>query len=299
MRVSNKMIFDTAQQNLFNLTEELNRANEVVAAQKKILRLSDDPIGLTQVLSMKSSLSNIRQMERNISLGKNWLTASESAQTQIQNIISDTKALCVQMASGNVGSSERFSSAEIVENNLKEIVALANTEVNDRYIFAGSNTDVEAFTIDGNNDVTYNGDNHPFTIKVGKDSSVEIGSDGESVFQPSGAGAPDDLFAVMKGLVESLRGNDVSGIQTAMTNLDTCFDDISGRIADVGSKMTRMETKETVLSELDISIRERVSLIEEPEITEAILELKAKEVAYQAALAATSKVLQLSIVNYM
>ena len=299
MRISNKMMFDTAQQNLFNLTEELNRANEVVAAQKKILRLSDDPVGLTQVLTMKSSLSNIGQMERNIGLGKNWLAASESAQTQIQNLISDSKALCVQMSSGNVGASNRRNAAGIVENNLKEIVALANSQVDGRYIFAGTNTETAAFTIDGNNDVTYNGNNTPFTIKLGRDASAEIGGDGEAVFQPSGAGSGDDIFAVMRDLVASLQGNDVSGIQTAMTDLDSCFEHVSAQIADVGSKMIRMEAKGTLLTDLDISTRERLSLIEEPEITEAILELKAKEVAYQAALSATSKILQLSIVNYM
>ena len=299
MRISNKMMFDTAQQNLFNLTEELNRANEVVAAQKRILRLSDDPVGLTQVLTMKSSLSNIGQMERNIGLGKNWLAASESAQTQIQNLVSDTKALCVQMSSGNVGASNRRHAAGIVENNLREIVALANSQVDGRYIFAGTNTETAAFTIDGNNDVTYNGNNTPFTIKLGRDASAEIGGDGESVFQPSGAGSGDDIFAVMKDLVASLRGNDVRGVQTAMTDLESCFKHISGQIADVGSKMIRMEAKGTLLTDLDISTRERLSLIEEPEITEAILELKAREVAYQAALSATSKILQLSIVNYM
>ncbi len=299
MRISNKMMFDTAQQNLFNLTEELNRANEVVAAQKRILRLSDDPVGLTQVLTMRSSLSNIGQMERNIGLGKNWLAASESAQTQIQNLISDTKALSVQMSSGNVGASNRRHAAGIVENNLKEIVALANSQVDGRYIFAGTNTETAAFTIDGNNDVTYNGNNTPFTIKLGRDASTQIGRDGEAVFQPSGAGSGDDIFAVMKDLIGSLQGNDVSGVQTAMTDLDSCFEHISGQIADVGSKMIRMEAKGTLLTDLDISTRERLSLIEEPEITEAIMELKAKEVAYQAALSATSKILQLSIVNYM
>jgi flagellar hook-associated protein 3 FlgL len=293
------MIFDTAQQNLTNLTAELSRANQVVASQRRILHLSDDPVGLTQVLNMKSSLSNIEQMERNIGLGKSWLTASESAQTQIQNLISDTKALCVQMSSGNVGSSERISAAEIVQNNLKEVVSLANTQVNGRYIFAGSNSETSAFTIDSNNDVIYNGDHTPFAIKVGKDASVEIGFDGEAVFQPSGSGTGDDMFAVMKNLITSLQGNDISGIQTAMTDLDACFKNTSGQIADVGSKMIRMETKETVLSDIDISTRERLSSIEEPEITEAIMDLKAKEVAYQAALAATSKVLQLSIVNYI
>ncbi len=299
MRVSNKMIFDTARFNLANLTDDLNRANMVVSSQNRLLKLSDDPVGLTQVLNMRSSLSNIEQMGRNIALGKSWLASSESAQTSVQNLVSDTKALCVQMASGTTGAAQRRSAAESVENNLEEIVALANTNVNGRYIFAGSETDSTAFTLNADNSVTYNGDNNAFTVKIGRNASVEIGGDGQAVFQPSGAGASDDIFVIMKDLITALQGNDIDGIQTAMTNLDTFFDHNSGQISDVGSKMIRMEIKANVFQGLEISTKERLSEIEEPDMAEAILELKAKELAYQAALAATSKVLQLSIVNYM
>ncbi len=299
MRVSNKTVFDTARFNLANLTDDLNRANMVVSTQNRLLKLSDDPVGLTQVLNMRSSLSNIEQMGRSIALGKSWLASSESVQTSVQNLVSDTKALCVQMASATTGAAQRRSAAESVENNLKEIVALANTNVNGRYIFAGSETDSTAFTLNADNSVTYNGDNNAFTVKIGRNASVEIGGDGEAVFQPSGAGASDDIFVIMKDLITALQGNDIGGIQTAMTNLDTFFDHNSAQISDVGSKMIRMEIKDSVFQDLEISTKERLSEIEEPDMVEAILELKAKELAYQAALASTSKVLQLSLVNYM
>lgn len=299
MRVSNKIIFDNVKLNLANITEELNRANMVVATQKRILKLSDDPVGLTQVLNMKSSLSNIEQLSRNISMGKSWLVASESAQTSVQDLVSGAKALCVQMVSANTGAAQRRSAAEIVQNTLEEVVSLANSQVNGRYIFAGSKTDAVAFTLNSDNSVTYNGDSNPFTIKIGKDATVEIGGDGQAVFQPSGAGGSDDIFKILKDLKTALQGNDISGIQTAMTNLDTNFDHNCAQIADVGSKMIRMEIKDNVLQDLDIATTERLSKIEDAEITEAIMDLKAKEVAYQAALAASSKVLQLSLVNYM
>ena len=77
MRVASKTIYDTIKFNLANITEELNKANKVVGTGRRIIGLSDDPVGLTQVLNIKSTLSGIEQLERNISMGKSWLIAAE------------------------------------------------------------------------------------------------------------------------------------------------------------------------------------------------------------------------------
>jgi len=292
MRVASKTIYDIIKFNLGNITEELNRANKVVATGKRITELSDDPVGLTQALNIRSSLSNIEQLGRNISMGRSWLTASESALTQVQNQISDARALCVQMATATTGSAERASAAATVQNTLEEIVSLANTEVNGRYIFAGSKTDAAPFSRDNDtNVVTYNGDNKAFTIKIGRDATVEVGSDGEAVF--------GDIFTTLSDLKDALEADDVSGIQAAMSNLDTHFDRISTKISEIGSKMLRMETKEKVFQDLNITNTERLSKIEDADITEAIMDLKAKELAYKAALASSARVMQLSLVDYL
>ncbi|MCD4716276.1 MAG: flagellar hook-associated protein FlgL [Desulfobacterales bacterium] len=287
MRVANKTIYDMVKFNLGKITEELNHANKVVSTGKRISDLSDDPVGLTQALNIKSALSNFEQLGRNITTGNSWLTASESAMSNVQNLISDAKTLCVQMATATIGTEERASAAETVQNTLEEVISLANTQLNGLYIFSGSKTDTAPFSQDG----TYNGDNNPFTIKIGRDSSVQVGSDGGAVF--------GTIFNTLSDLKDALGANDFDGIQTAMINLDTHFDHVSNKISDVGSKMLRMEIKENIFQDLKISNTERLSEIENADITEAIIDLQAKELVYQAALASSAKVMELSLVDYI
>jgi flagellar hook-associated protein 3 FlgL len=297
MRVSNTIIYDTIKLRLGKITEELNKANTIVATGKRILKLSDDPVGLAQGLNIKSTLSNIEQMGRNITLGKSWLAASESAMSQVQDVISEAKTLSVQMANGSIDASERRSAAETVQNLLEELVSLANTEVSGRYIFAGCETDTAPFSLESDNSVTYYGDNNAFTVKIGKDATVQVGSDGEAVFGT--LGQPDDVFRAFDDLKTALENNDISGIQAGMSDLDSRFDHVASKISDIGSKMLRMEMKENIFQDLDLTNTERLSTIEDADITEAILDLQAKELAYQAALSSASKVLQMSLLDYM
>ena len=297
MRVSNTIIYDTIKLRLSRITEQLNKANTIVATGKRILRLSDDPVGLAQGLNIKSALSNIEQMGRNITMGKSWLAASETAMSQVQDVISEAKTLCVQMANSGIDASERRSAAETVQNLLEELVSLANTEVNGRYIFAGCKTDTAPFSLESDNSVTYHGDNNGFTVKIGKDATVQVGSDGEAVFGT--LGQPDDVFRAFDELKTHLENNDISGIQAGMSHLDSRFDHVASKISDIGSKMLRMEMKENIFQDLDLTNTERLSTIEDADITEAILDLQAKELAYQAALSSASKVLQMSLLDYM
>jgi flagellar hook-associated protein 3 FlgL len=287
MRVTNSSIFESIKYNLGNITEELNKANEVASTGKRINSLSDDPVGLTQSLSIQSSLANIEQMQRNIDYGNSWLSSSESALTSVDNILSDTKALCVQMASGTVGADQRSAAAETVQNNFDEIISLANTNVTGNYIFSGTKTDTEAFDQNGN----YNGDNNPFTIKISKSASIEIGSDGQAVF--------GTLFNTLTDLKTALQNNDVNGIQDAMGKLDTHMNDISAKISDIGSKMDRMQIKSNIFQDLNLSDTTRLSTIEDADMAQAIMDVSAAQLTYQAALASSSKVMSLSLVDYI
>ena len=295
MRVASKTIYDTVKFNLANITEELNKANKVASTGRRIIGLSDDPVGLTQVLNIKSTLSGIEQLERNISMGKSWLIAAEGALTHVQDLISDAKALCVEMATSTTGAASRASAAEDIQGTFDEILSLANTEVNGRYVFAGSKTDTGPFSQGG----TYNGDNNAFKVKIGKDTTVEVGSDGAAVFQPSGAGANDDIFQTLSDLKDALENNNVSGIQVAMSKLGDHLDQISNKISDIGSKTIRMEIKERIFQDLSLTNTDRLSKIEDADMAEAIIDLKSKELTYQAALASSARVMGLSLLDYL
>jgi flagellar hook-associated protein 3 FlgL len=287
VRVASKTVYDAARFNLASIQEQLYKANQVVATGKRISTLSDDPVGLTQSLHVKSALSNLEQLGHNISMGKSWLTASESALSQVQDIISDARALCVQMVSGTIDLSQQAPAATIVQNHIDEIVSLGNTKINDQYVFAGWKTDTVPFGQDG----AYHGDNHAFTIKIGNDTTIEIGADGEALFQ--------ELFTTLSDLKDALTGNDVEGIRAAMTSLDIDLDRITTKISDIGSKVLRMETNEQIFQEVTVSSTQRLSEIEDADMAAAIIELESREVVYRAALASSARIMQLSLVDFL
>jgi flagellar hook-associated protein 3 FlgL len=298
MRVANKSVFDSITVNLQRVTEALSNANSVVSSGKKIQDLSDDPVGLVTVLDLRSSLAGVEQMGRNIQMGRSWLESAESAVGQVENLLSDVKALCVQMAGATQGSTERANAAALVDGQMRQLLSLANTEVGGRYIFAGTMTETVPFAFDDEDNptaVTYSGNDEAFAVKIGKDMTVEVGRDGEDVFGPSGSGIFDTLIA-LKGY---LQNNDVAGIQATLTALDTHLGDIRTVNSDVGAKTLRLDSKQAILEEMKLSYTDRKSHLDDVDIAEAIMDLKAKELAYQAALSSSSKVMTMNILDYL
>ena len=70
-------------------------------------------------------------------------------------------------------------------------------------------------------------------------------------------------------------------------------------ISQIGYKGISLDVKQTVIEELELSYKSQKADIEEVDIVEAISRLQATENAYQAALSSTSRVMKLSLVDYM
>ena len=299
MRVATKMMYDNIKVNLGTITEQMKNAQDVVTTGKRINKLSDDPVALNSVLSLRSARANIEQLQENISMGRTWLNTVESALNGVNDLIVDAKTLCVQMANDTVGADTRFTAATTVQNYLEELKSLANTNVNGRYIFAGSRTDTSPFDFDNSNGI-YNGDDNPFSVKIGKNMNLEVGRDGETVFGANGTA--EDIFKTLIDLKTALENNDVggiNGIQVQMARLDNHFDHVNTKISDTGQKEIRLDIRDAIINDLDFIHTERMSKLEDTDMAAALVELKEKEIAYQAALTAAGEVMQLNLFDYI
>ncbi len=303
MRVSNKATYDTVTQNLAKTSDAMFRANQVVSTGKRINRLSDDPVGMVSVLSLRSSLEYIGQLERNITMGNSWLNMGETALSQVEDILSQAKSLTIQMASANTGESERANSAEVAEGFLQQVLSLANTMVDGRYIFAGTNTETAPFELDdddpGNRTVTYNGNGTEFAIEIAREIKVVVGRDGRDIFGDDDPAGEDNIFKTLIDLKKALEDNDVAGLQVTMDELDGQMDGIRAVLADTGSKLNRLDLKASIIKDLRLTYTDRKSQLEDADMAEAVMDLMAKETAYQAALNSSAKVMKMSLVDYL
>jgi len=89
------------------------------------------------------------------------------------------------------------------------------------------------------------------------------------------------------------------GLTKSLQDLDNVMSSLSTQISDFGARANRITIQNEIYANLELANKENLSEKQDTDLTEAILNLKAKEVAYQAALSAAAKTMQLSLVDYL
>nr|NJM03602.1 flagellar hook-associated protein FlgL [Desulfobacula sp.] len=185
MRVPTISTYVNATYSLGSLTSRLQTANEIMSTQKRINEISDDPLGLSQVLSLRNSIGNLDQIQTNVTMGKSWLKGAESALDSVNDLILDAKADVLRLANDSSTADERQDAIERINSILEQIVSLGNTQVNGSYIFSGTDTNIIPFVYDTSVDpeeVVYQGNHTPFEIRTDRNSGVQVGRDGYETF---------------------------------------------------------------------------------------------------------------------
>ena len=186
MRVPTISTYHLATYQLGTITEDLKDANEVMSTQKDINSLSDNPIGLTQVMNLNVSIENLEQIETNVHMGTTWLSGVESALDSVSDLILEIKTDVLQLANASAGVDQRRNAVERVDSIIDQIVSLGNTQVNGNYLFSGNRTDTLSLEYEQDADpprVVYYGDETPFQIRSDKNEEVAVGMVAKETFK--------------------------------------------------------------------------------------------------------------------
>lgn len=296
MRVATRSFYHSMQERILRLSGDLKRINEKISSGKNVNRPSDDPLSLIDSLGLKSNLSQLEQYQRNMKRGESWLNLSESVLSQVLHLIDRGQEIAIQMANDTQSVETRAYAATEVGHLLDQAISLGNTRLGGTYIFSGYRTDTVPFlkaTVGGIETAQYNGDANDFRILIGKGEELTVGKNGQAVFMTSG------IFDTLGRLKQGLETNDRSAIGQAIDRLRGAQDRLNNEIADIGARTKRLEGKREVLSHLDLNLKERLSQVEDADFAKVIVELREKEMAYQAALLSSTRIAELTILNYM
>ncbi|MFH7320869.1 flagellin [Desulfurivibrio sp. D14AmB] len=90
-----------------------------------------------------------------------------------------------------------------------------------------------------------------------------------------------------------------SALQKSIAELEVLLNEQTNQISDFGARANRIETQNNIYMNLEVATAENLSELEDTDLIKALMEMQAKEVAYQAALSAAAKTMQLSLVNFL
>ena len=296
MRVSTQALYRGIEQRLLTLADQLNRSQEKVATGRNMNRPSDNPVGLVSALGLRNSLSRLEQYQRNMDMGKIWLDLSSTAIEQAGKVAQQAQAIALNLQDGTQSAEMRSTLANAVGLLLDQAVSLGNTQLAGKYIFAGYNTNTQPFTktqIGGSDAVQYNGDSHDFQIQVGPQESLEVGKNGQGLFIDS------NFFDSLIRLKEAIENNDPAAMQQEATRLQGVEDFFSAQVSDIGIRQSRILEKQDILKGLKLNFQNQIDDLENADMVQAILEVKERQNAYEVALAASSKIMEVSLLDYL
>jgi flagellar hook-associated protein 3 FlgL len=268
------------------------RIQQQISSGKQISRPSDSPTGTVTSLQLRGEVRATQQYSRNADDGLGWLGTIQDKLGDASSQILRVRDLTVQalnQTSTDPGSREAL--AVEIDNIRDSLIGEANTKFMGRPVFGGTTAGDVAYDETG----VYKGDANPTTRTVGPNSKVRIETTGPEAF---GTGTTQ-LFQVLSGISKDIRADDGSTLSDDLTNLDTAHDLLKSTLSDVGARYNRVTQMKQSSEDHLLSVSSQLSDIEDVDLPKAIMDLQIQQTSYQAALAATAKVIQPSLIDFL
>jgi flagellar hook-associated protein 3 FlgL len=269
--------------------------------------------------AMETSLDDIAQQARQTQYSANISALQSRGDTiystleSLQTIVSSASEITTSVGSADTNSTSLANYADQVNSLINQVVSAANAKdpATGQYLFGGtaSGTPPYTTTTDANGDVTavtYNGNGsvNQSAIGEGQTLSVDIPGVNTSGSGPRGLITDSQSGADLLNHLISLRNDLQSGDTTAITgtdaaNLQKDENNITYQVANNGVAQTQLTTAATAATSNSQTLNTMISSASSANLVNTMVELNSAQTAYQAALESGSKIMQLSILNYI
>ena len=304
---------------------------------KRVQKPSDDPIGNTELLAIRSQKVDNTQYSRNISFAKAQLSFVENAVEELTNIMLKAKELAIGQASNFYDADIRKSVAKEVEQLKKQMVAIGNRRMGNKFIFGGHKNLTQPFNDQGE----YFGDSNTTKIEVSKDFFVPVNFSGKSVFFPKQNSAqeketpelplsapkileePDaekepeinrslasfkedqtpvvqkNIIHHIQALEDALNTNNPEIIQSLLPVLDKDMDQLVQLRTKIGSTINSIDNASENIEKTNLLNEEYKSKIEDADVAELFTDLTRQQNTLNATYRASAQLMNKSLMDFL
>ena len=313
MRVTQSMIIRSALEDLNRARVRLARTQEQAASGLRINRPSDDPVGTSAAMLLKSGLEATSQFLRNISQTRTRLSAGENAIAGATDLLVRAKELALQGVNGTQSAASRAQIAQEVEGLHASMLAEGNARIAGGALFGGYATDTAPFVASGpfvdsppsSPTVAFAGNSSEIEVQIDESVRTRATANGQRVFMGDADGdglvdaGREDLFQLLADLRDALATDDVAQISAAIPRIDTAISQLSVERTRFGASLNQLDTFERRLDDRFVDLTTRLSDTQDAATLKVFSDLASQEVALQASLQANARLIQGTLLDFI
>ena len=280
-------------QDLQATQERMALNNARITSGNRIGSPGEDPTGAAAILDFGNSIDANTQYLKQIDSASAYLTTAENA---VNGAVESVMRLGELAVSG--------SSASVPEVNaiLQNLLALANTQSQGKYIFSGTKTNTQPFG-DPLAPYTYQGNREDINLGVATGTLVSTNLTGDQVFL-GGKGlapgaSPSDLFTAVQNLATGLLNGNNASVQTATTGLDAALANLNQMLAELGGRQAGLQSLQTSLGNFNASLQALQTDQQATDYPTAIMEYTNDQTIQSATLSVMAKVNTVNLFDYL
>jgi flagellar hook-associated protein 3 FlgL len=335
MRVTQNTNFDAARGSINKTKGRMENLQLQHATLKKLNTPSDDPVGASKVLEVRTDKVNNDQFQMNAKLAETFLENSDHALSELADLVVRAKEIAVGQSSGASSNEDtRLGVAEEVTQLFNQAVATANRRIGDRYLFGGYKTDRPPVDEQGR----FRGDGGQMMVEIGRDVFISMNVPGIDAFNsaprtsadsrrlydqqqngsadssprqpastglglqanPEGAGPENvNVFDELQNLRISLLTGDLDGIRSTLDRFDQIHGKLIATRSKVGSRINGIQNASQALERHNVTNAQLTSSLEDADMAQVVSDLAKEETVFRSALQSSQKLIQPTLMDFL
>lgn len=302
MRISFAIQKDSALLSIDQNQEEINRLSTAVTTGNKLTCPGDDPSAWSQSMDFKQGLREYDSILNNINFATGWNQSTDSALSQISNLLSQAKQTAIS-AEGGSGMEDPSALVSSLDGIIKQMLSAANSQYGDQYVFSGTaDSTTPPFSLDDTTGtLTYTGDSGHINVRTDKGGGTPftVNLNGDEAFNFQDGGSTLNVIQEVWQLKNAISTGDTATVAAKLSTLDAAFQYIGQQTVVTGSRLSTLDAQQTAINVFKTDGQTSLSNLSDTDMATAITQLQEHRTAYQAALQVTGTMDNLSLLNYL
>jgi flagellar hook-associated protein 3 FlgL len=290
---------------LERLQSRMDVAQRQLSSGKRVETASDAPDAVSALLQLHADIQRNQDIKDGLGRVKAEVTSGEQAVSTAVDQLERAIVIATQGTGTMQTATTRATMAEEISGILQRIVGLANTTVEDRYIFSGDLDQAPSYKL---NLAAANGVDR---LQVASATRQVQGSGGMTINPARSANdifdhrdaadnpASDNVFAALNGLRTALLANDDQAIRDSVGSLETASKYLNGQLTFYGRAQNAVASALSDTTQVATNLTARLSELQDADSTAAILELTLGQTLLQAALTSRAKMPSTSLFDVL
>jgi flagellar hook-associated protein 3 FlgL len=287
------------------LQREEIRTQRQISSGFQVQDAADSPSQTPELIGLGSRLVATQAYQTNLGRIQAETSSADTALSAAIKLFDSARSLALQGAGTTVSAADRQNLATQVQSIQQQLVSLANSNTEGRFIFGGDQDlsvpyQLNAASTSGVDKLSPQTITRLITDLAGQ--PVYQARSAATIFDHTTSGgvpASDNAFAALQTLQVALQSNDSAGIANALNGLESAAGWLNQQQAAYGVDAGRISQKQSVATDQVTGLRTSISAIRDTDIVQAATDLAQETTAQSAAFAAQAQISRKSLFDYL